>query len=548
MENNLQITSAVVSDRGLSEKRPQNEDSYLELGSRGIFAVADGVGGAQAGDVASQMAVEILGEAFVNLPENTDPEDMMRRAIESANSAIYQMSQELPQLATMATTIVALYLKDNIATIGHVGDSRLYRLGENGILVQETADHSIIAEEVRAGRLTPEEAENHPNRNIISRALGAESTVEVELKTIMVGPGSTFLLCSDGITRHVTDPEIEHFLALAEAPETICGKLKDVCYERGAEDNLTAVVIRTAAESASRNGHTAAAFVDETEEVTVASARSAAIDADFLEADTIEPNPPAAPALVEPVVDEVEPEPAAASPVPATISLSPIDTALQKLDTSSTKASEPKAATAPAARPTASVAEPEPEIRSGSFGSALSALLFIVLGAAIGAAVYYFAFPPKISDTPPPQITQEKYPEGNIPSSAFEENRRAVDQNPAGYLSVNATPQDAEDYYLRGRAYLLTGNLWQAKQAFNEARNRLASADKSNAKVMATDIAMALAIINNGPAQVSFQSDIAAQNTNSASGAANANPSTNANMSTNAAPDTGSDLLSNVNQ
>ena len=130
MEHNVQIISAAVSDRGLSEKRPQNEDSYLDLGSRGIFAVADGVGGAQAGDVASQMAVEILGEAFVNLPENTDPEDLMRRAIESANSAIYQMSQELPQLATMATTIVALYLKDSIATIGHVGDSRLYRLGE----------------------------------------------------------------------------------------------------------------------------------------------------------------------------------------------------------------------------------------------------------------------------------------------------------------------------------------------------------------------------------------------------------------------------------
>jgi len=355
MEHNLQVTWAAVSDRGLSEKRPQNEDSYLDLGSRGIFAVADGVGGAQAGDVASQMAVEILGEAFVNLPENTDPEDMMRRAIESANSAIYQMSQELPQLATMATTIVALYLRDNIATIGHVGDSRLYRLGENGVLVQETADHSIIAEEVRAGRLTPEEAENHPNRNIISRALGAESTVEVELKTIMVGPGNSFLLCSDGITRHVTDREIEHFLTSADSPEAICERLKDVCYERGAEDNLTAVVVKTAAESASGNGHVVTPFVDETEEVTVASARPA-VDRDFLEADTIEPNPPEAP--VEPAVEEAvsEPAPSAAA---STISLSPIDTALQRIDTSSAKTTEAKAPV-----PTATVSAAEPENRS----------------------------------------------------------------------------------------------------------------------------------------------------------------------------------------
>lgn len=534
MEHNLQVTSAAISDRGLSEKRPQNEDSYLDLGSRGIFAVADGVGGAQAGDVASQMAVEILGEAFVNLPENTDPEDLMRRAIESANSAIYQMSQELPQLATMATTIVALYLKDNIATIGHVGDSRLYRLGENGILVQETADHSIIAEEVRAGRLTPEEAENHPNRNIISRALGAESTVEVELKTIMVGPGNSFLLCSDGITRHVTDQEIEHFLKLADPPETICEKLKDVCYERGAEDNLTAVVVKTAAGSASGNGHVASTFVDETEEVTVASARPAAVDSDFPEAETMEPAPPEAPAPVEPIADTFEPESAAATATPATISLSPIDTALQKLDTSSAKTSEAKSS-APAA-----VSVPEPEVRSGGFGRAISALLFIVLGAAIGAAAYYFAFPTKISDTPPPQITQDKYPDGNIPRSAFEENRRSVDQNPAGYLSVNAPPQDAEDFYLRGRAYLLTGNLWQAKQAFNEAKNRLASADKSNAKVMATDIAMALAIINNGPAQLAFQNDIAGQKNGSAPPEANAN--------SNAGRDANSDLMSNVNQ
>src|SRR5215203_5881213 len=110
MENNFNIISASVSDRGLSEKRPENEDSFLVLEERGVYAVADGVGGAQAGDVASQMAVEILGEAFINQQADLDAEDVMRAAIERANSAIYQMANELPQLDSMATTIVALHV------------------------------------------------------------------------------------------------------------------------------------------------------------------------------------------------------------------------------------------------------------------------------------------------------------------------------------------------------------------------------------------------------------------------------------------------------
>ena len=128
MDTNTRILSAAVSDRGLSEKRPQNEDSFLEMNKSGIFAVADGVGGAQAGEVASQMAMEILGEAFINLPTGADAETVMRTAIERANTAIHQMAHELPQLASMATTIVALHIDGSVATIGHVGDSRLYRV------------------------------------------------------------------------------------------------------------------------------------------------------------------------------------------------------------------------------------------------------------------------------------------------------------------------------------------------------------------------------------------------------------------------------------
>ena len=157
-ENNFQIESAAVTDRGLSKKRPQNEDSFLEQAERGLFAVADGVGGAQAGDVASQMAVEILSEAFANRAPNGDAEVLMRVAIERANESVHQMAHDLPQLSTMATTVVALHISGNIATIGHVGDSRLYRLDAKGNLHRETGDHSVVEEEVRAGRLTLEQA------------------------------------------------------------------------------------------------------------------------------------------------------------------------------------------------------------------------------------------------------------------------------------------------------------------------------------------------------------------------------------------------------
>ncbi|HMS10334.1 MAG TPA: protein phosphatase 2C domain-containing protein, partial [Pyrinomonadaceae bacterium] len=203
MDNNFAVISATVSDRGLSEKRPENEDSFIAIDASGLYAVADGVGGAQAGDVASQMAVEILGEAFTHYGDSVDPEDIMQVALERANEAIYRMSTELPQLSTMATTIAAIHISGNIVTIAHVGDSRVYRVDPEGLLHRETNDHSLVEEEVRAGRMTPEQAANHPSKNVISRALGAEATVAVELKTIMVDPGTSFLICSDGITRHI---------------------------------------------------------------------------------------------------------------------------------------------------------------------------------------------------------------------------------------------------------------------------------------------------------------------------------------------------------
>ncbi|HWT03433.1 MAG TPA: PP2C family serine/threonine-protein phosphatase [Pyrinomonadaceae bacterium] len=238
------LQSAAVSDRGLSEKRPLNEDSYLVDPERRIFAVADGVGGAQAGEVASKTAMEVLDEAFRHQTAGADIEDLMEVAIQRANNSIFQMAHEHPKLSAMATTVVALHLDGHVATIGHVGDSRLYRISPDGGLYRETADHSVVEEEVRAGRMTPEQAAHHPSRNVISRALGAESTVEVDMKTIEVDDGTAFLLCSDGITRHIPDSEIRDLVVSTPDLEAVVAEMKRRCYERGAEDNLTAVVVR----------------------------------------------------------------------------------------------------------------------------------------------------------------------------------------------------------------------------------------------------------------------------------------------------------------
>src|SRR5712691_6636820 len=208
----LSLKSSAVTDRGLNVKRPLNEDSFLADSERGIFAVADGVGGAEAGEVASQTAIEVLDEAFRHKEDDADIEDLMELAIQRANASIHKMAQEHAKFAMMATTIVALHIKNNVATIGHVGDSRLYRLTPDGRLLRETEDHSVVEEEVRAGRMTAEQAANHPSKNIISRALGAEDGVEVDMKVLEVEDGTQFLLCTDGITRHIPDYELRQMM------------------------------------------------------------------------------------------------------------------------------------------------------------------------------------------------------------------------------------------------------------------------------------------------------------------------------------------------
>jgi protein phosphatase len=429
------INVASISDRGLSEKRPMNEDSFLADATRGIFVVADGVGGADAGEVASQKAVDVLNEAFRDkVTDGEDVEDRMELAIQRANSAIHQMAAEHPRFSMMATTVVALHLDGPRATIGHVGDSRLYRVSPDGQILRETDDHSIVEEEVRAGRMTPEQAANHPSKNVISRALGAEPSVEVDMKTIEVGEGNSFLLCSDGITRHLPDNELRDLLLSGRPVEEICAEMKERCYQRGAEDNLTAVIVQIGTPPAG-----AAITLDE--ERTVSNAK-------------YEPAATAPVTISAPPETRLTPPSRIAFPGPAN--------AQQVLATDRARAGG----------------------RSGAGRSVLRFFVFLLFLGVAGGAFYAGMryqqgrlFP---SLLPVPGAAPQPSPTPAVVDTAmaFEQKRAAVDANPQKWLSEVTLPKatdskDPEFLYLYGRALMLTGNHRDAMQAFELAVNNL---------------------------------------------------------------------------
>ena len=514
-----QVISASVSDKGLSEKRPVNEDSFLELVDLGLFAVADGVGGAQAGDVASQMAMEVLFEAFSHPHPGVDTEELMEMAIQRANQSIHQMARDLPSLDMMATTIVALHVADGVAIIGHAGDSRLYRLDTRGNLFRETQDHSVVEEEVRAGRMTVAQAANHPSRNVISRALGAEDTVEVDMKTIIFEPGTTFLLCSDGVTRHIQDHELREILLGNRSPVDACNEIKNLCYGRGAEDNLTAVVVKVAPDSET------VAFDED--EATVPGVRTADAprNEDFQSANG------ALKTQNEVETDELPPiiqDEAATQPLepPATMSFPAAknsfdDTPADEPTTQQT--ARPGEITLPnklenerlrekvnAAAPLIFEPIEQPKSRS-SIGKILTWLLLILIAAAVFAVLIY-AFmrsqPQPITEPPATSQQTSQYQSSQISTLAdsglsaaevtefrtFERIRRTVDDNPA-VAPNTAAPVSAADFYLRGRAFLQTGNYEAALEALKTAQEMLPETRDVDRETLRVDVAFAMAAV-----------------------------------------------------
>ncbi len=243
----MKVTVGQITDKGL--KRQANEDNLLAMPSRGLFIVADGVGGRRGGQTASRTVTEVFEKVFNGpLPSASsdlpmeDLRKLVHETIDLCNQKIYTEAEMNQELEGMATTIVLAAAKDNRAIIAHVGDSRVYRCDARG-LVRLTEDHSEVNEAVRQGWLTPEQAETHPRRNVISRAIGADSDVEPEIIEIEVDETTTLLLCSDGITRHIRDDQLERLLRSGNHPQTVCETFKQLCYNEGAEDNLTAIIV-----------------------------------------------------------------------------------------------------------------------------------------------------------------------------------------------------------------------------------------------------------------------------------------------------------------
>ncbi len=222
------------SDVGLV--RPRNEDAYLL--EPPLFAVADGLGGHQAGEIASRVAMEtLLGEA----PSRPDPK-ALARAVRAANAAVMQAAEEGRGRAGMGTTLTAAMVEGTRIVIAHVGDSRAYLL-EGGTLTQLTQDHSIVADMVRSGAITPETARVHPSRSVITRALGSDPNLAVDVLEVVARPGARLLLCTDGLSGMLTDDEIARILAAEPSADEAVRRLITAANDAGGQDNITVVVV-----------------------------------------------------------------------------------------------------------------------------------------------------------------------------------------------------------------------------------------------------------------------------------------------------------------
>lgn len=258
----LRVTDfASVTDVG--RVRKANEDSYFVRSP--LFVVADGMGGAQAGEVASKIAAESFS---VELDETIAPEPRMKNVVRKANSEIHSKSRADQSLSGMGTTLTAVLLGDDEITIAHVGDSRAYRL-RDGELERLTRDHSLVGEMVRRGAITEEEAEVHPQRSILTRALGPEAEVEIDTLSHAVRDGDIYMLCSDGLTGMVSEAAIAEVLGTGESMRTAGEELIRRANLAGGVDNITVVAFKVEGIAPSKRPAAAPADAGSTAEQTI---------------------------------------------------------------------------------------------------------------------------------------------------------------------------------------------------------------------------------------------------------------------------------------
>lgn len=238
----MRVDWAALSDRG--RRRSTNEDSFLADEARGLYVVADGMGGHAAGEVASRLAVETVQRVLGQLsPRAGEPRAAIERAVREANRVILERTQQSEDLQGMGTTLVLALVDAAAAWISHVGDSRAYRIRRNTIQLL-TRDHSWVNEQVRLGLLSPEEARRHPWRNVVTRALGSRDEVEPEVWVDSLRPGDRILLCSDGLNSMLGEEQILE--TVREAGSNLneaCRRLIDLANQGGGEDNVTVLLL-----------------------------------------------------------------------------------------------------------------------------------------------------------------------------------------------------------------------------------------------------------------------------------------------------------------
>ena len=250
------LQSASLTDPG--RVRDHNEDCIESRPEIGLFVLADGMGGYNAGEVASGMATSLIADGLQEVWRPADvarlgrdeakalSEKLIREHIGRANGAIFTTSQNNPECAGMGTTLVVCLFFDNFVTVAHIGDSRLYRL-RGDVMEQVTRDHSLLQEQLDSGLITPEEAKLSQNKNLVTRALGIDPSVETEIHVHETQPDDIYLLCSDGLSDMMEDEEIRlTMLTLKSNPTLTVQQLVQAANDNGGRDNISAMLIRVA--------------------------------------------------------------------------------------------------------------------------------------------------------------------------------------------------------------------------------------------------------------------------------------------------------------
>lgn len=236
----MRYTAAAVTDRG--RKRSSNEDAFGYSVEDGVYVVCDGMGGAAAGEIASSIAVDEYLRNLCPRESATTLPVQAQQAVAAANDAIYSRSEGNPKLHGMGTTLVSLLVEETRVWVLNVGDSRCYRI-RAGRIEQLSHDHSLVDEQVRLGRMSRSEAVRSPLRNVITRALGTQTQVTPDLFQFEVEPSDLFLLCSDGLSRELSDKQIESSLSSDLPLADRCSKLVEAANKAGGHDNITAILV-----------------------------------------------------------------------------------------------------------------------------------------------------------------------------------------------------------------------------------------------------------------------------------------------------------------